>query len=424
MTGGTLTTVDFRVGGGSATATLPATSNGTMTVSNSGTVVNSSGYVGIGSAGSGTLTSQIPPCGTTLGPLCFSSAVTTTIIPPQQAGGTGIVNVNSGATLNLTGSANLSIGRNTSTTTQTGNGTLNVNGGTIALNTGALNFSSTQGSGSEARHGHAESQFRPDHSFLVKMNEGTSTLNLNGGTLTTGGLLKSASAGAGSVNFNGGTIKASAPSSNFFAFDTGTVASTMTLNIQAGGLTFDTNNNAVTIAQPLNGNGGLVKTGAGSLVLSVSNGYTGATTVNQGTLALGANNVIDDASAVTLNSGTLGLGGFSDSAGALSLSSTSTIDFGSSLGANTLTFANSSGAAWLGNLALMNFEVGVDTLSFSVAGRSHRYAVECDPGQRLYRHGIGRQRCRAVCGGAGAERDWPRHSAELRRWYLSAAAAR
>ncbi|HKU97750.1 MAG TPA: autotransporter domain-containing protein, partial [Vineibacter sp.] len=57
---------------------------------------------------------------------------------------------------------------------------------------------------------------------------------------------------------------------------------------------------AATIAAPLTGSGGLVKSDLGTLVLTSANTYTGATTVSAGTLRIGAGGSIATSSSLTL----------------------------------------------------------------------------------------------------------------------------
>ena len=112
----------------------------------------------------------------------------------------------------------------------------------------------------------------------------------------------------------------------------------------------------------------LIKTGAGTLVLSGANTYTGTTTVSTGTLASGANDVLPDVSAVTVSgnaanvTATLDLAGYSDTIASLSFGgSTATSAAAVTTGAGTLTLAgnvtyananNPLGATISGNLSL------------------------------------------------------------------------
>jgi autotransporter-associated beta strand protein len=59
---------------------------------------------------------------------------------------------------------------------------------------------------------------------------------------------------------------------------------TNTVNLKAGTRTITVNNNTLTFGGAITNSGGLVKAGAGTLVLSGTNTYSGATTVSNGTL--------------------------------------------------------------------------------------------------------------------------------------------
>ncbi|MFD0893891.1 autotransporter-associated beta strand repeat-containing protein [Luteolibacter ambystomatis] len=117
-------------------------------------------------------------------------------------------------------------------------------------------------------------------------NGGSGSLNLSGGTFTTGrGFNNSSSgtAGAANLNFsNGGTLKLSA--------DIATLATTNTrpfnITLGTGGGKTDTNGFNTTLALPITGTGSLEKLGTGSLTLTGANTYTGATTVSAGTLSM------------------------------------------------------------------------------------------------------------------------------------------
>lgn len=68
------------------------------------------------------------------------------------------------------------------------------------------------------------------------------------------------------------------------AFD---LAATRAINLAPGGGIFDTNGFDSTIAQPIGGDGGLTKTGLGTLTLNGASSYPGETTILAGTLAVG-----------------------------------------------------------------------------------------------------------------------------------------
>jgi fibronectin-binding autotransporter adhesin len=127
---------------------------------------------------------------------------------------------------------------------------------------------------------------------------GSGTVSLDGGTLTAPYVRKGGASAV--VNLNGGVLRAGAGARNDFlsGLDSATVL--------AGGARFDTNGASVTVAQSLadgGGGGGLVKQGAGTLVLAASNGYTGATVISGGTLSLSAAGSIANSSSVTVAAG-------------------------------------------------------------------------------------------------------------------------
>ncbi len=114
------------------------------------------------------------------------------------------------------------------------------------------------------------------------------TYNLNGGILTVPRITASMSAGASLFNFNGGTLQPAASAVNF-------VQGLTRANLRNNGAKIDTAGFNVTIAQPLQHSalggdlptdGGLNKSGAGTLTLSGTNTYTGNTVISAGALAL------------------------------------------------------------------------------------------------------------------------------------------
>ncbi|MGZ5911474.1 MAG: autotransporter outer membrane beta-barrel domain-containing protein, partial [Reyranella sp.] len=120
---------------------------------------------------------------------------------------------------------------------------------------------------------------------ITKAGNGVLTLAANntysGGTTISGGLINFASAsnfGAGNILLNGGGLQWAAGS-------TADISSKLA-PLGAGGGTFDTNGNTITLASGLTGSGGLAKQGLGTLNLTGNNTYTGGTAVLAGTLAV------------------------------------------------------------------------------------------------------------------------------------------
>ncbi len=111
----------------------------------------------------------------------------------------------------------------------------------------------------------------------------TGGTNLNNGTLAiTGDLQLGTPSPAANLSFNGGTL----------SLGTASVAGVglgqnRDVLINSGGATFNTAASTTSaIAAPINGSGGLTKSGTGTLILANNNTYTGATIISQGTLQL------------------------------------------------------------------------------------------------------------------------------------------
>ncbi|MGC3957801.1 MAG: autotransporter-associated beta strand repeat-containing protein [Verrucomicrobiota bacterium] len=128
------------------------------------------------------------------------------------------------------------------------------------------------------------------------------TLNLNGGNLSTIGFQRGS--GTATINANGGKITALAANPSFFRSFIGTSGNN-SINLQAGGLTFDTAGFAVGFTNAIFGTGGLTKIGAEALTLSVSNAYSGATVVSNGVLKLTGAGSVQTSSGITVNNSTL-----------------------------------------------------------------------------------------------------------------------
>ena len=83
------------------------------------------------------------------------------------------------------------------------------------------------------------------------------------------------------------------------------VANAVTLS--GGQATFSTvsANNSLTISKAIDGAGGLIKSGTGTLTLDAANTYKGGTTVNAGTVVLATDTASLGSGAVTLKAGTI-----------------------------------------------------------------------------------------------------------------------
>ena len=149
------------------------------------------------------------------------------------------------------------------------------------------------------------------------------TLNLNGGTLSATEVTTGNTGGTSTLNLNGGTIIAGSGASANFLHDL-TVA-----NVETNGAFIDSGANTINIGQSLlgdvNGDGGLVKNGSGTLYLNGANTYTNMTMVNAG--ALGGSGGIQGPVTVTagarLSPGT-------QSIGTLTINNTLSLDASSS----------------------------------------------------------------------------------------------
>ena len=254
-----------------STGTLVKTGGGTLTLNpgmgNTNTVGSLTTTAGGLILSSGAL--SVTASGGVQGPGLYVNGGTLTV-----AGGTLNANAGNYATINNNGTLSIT------------SGACNLNNGAELLNgygsTGTINLSGTGWLNVN----------------ILRISQGTGIINLNGGTLelnrfNTGG-------GTGTVNFNGSTVQAKSTTTVFTPLG-------YTYTVQAGGAIFNTAGFNLAIAAPLAHDstlgaipdGGMVKTGAGTLTFSGTNTYTGPTTVSGGTLSL-SQPMLSASSAITL----------------------------------------------------------------------------------------------------------------------------
>ena len=195
-----------------------------------------------------------------------SLAATNTIFIGKDLGASGTMTMTGGT---MSTSDKLQIGHNQAT------GVLTQSGGTVNVQNEVYIGNENSGSsvGTYTLSGSAE--LSVGNEVLVGRDNATGTFNLDGGTVTT----KKIEGGTGNatVNFNGGIVKARESQAAF-------ITNLDVANVQAGGITIDSNGFDLGISQTLSGTGGLTKAGAGRLTLSASNAYAGTTTVTAGSL--------------------------------------------------------------------------------------------------------------------------------------------
>jgi autotransporter-associated beta strand protein len=131
---------------------------------------------------------------------------------------------------------------------------------------------------------------------------GTAIINLNGGTMNLTTLTRNSTSANSTFNFNGGNLVVGGSSTTYLQGLT-------RANIRNGTTTINTAGYDITISQNLlhsniagdaATDGGLIKSGSGTLILNGSNAYTGTTTINAGTLAVTGGAALLDTGTVTL----------------------------------------------------------------------------------------------------------------------------
>lgn len=135
--------------------------------------------------------------------------------------------------------------------------------------------------------------------YLSSNGGSTGHLILNGGSLTANFIEEGA--GTGTIVFNGGILRAAqaTPTNESFLAD----FEVEDIDVQAGGLKFDTNNHAVIISHGLAGVGGLTKLGTGALTMSGFNTFAGASAVEAGTLVIAEAGALDGVTSLAVTGG-------------------------------------------------------------------------------------------------------------------------
>lgn len=346
MTGGTLQlggTSNRLTGAGaaigiSAGATLDtgtasqALGGGTSAVSNSGTfrtgsaAVTAASITGTGSAsiGGNVTTSGAQSYGSTTltGNATLQSTGNSTIHTGASLTGNGhdlaIASAGSATLVDATGVGTFTAGTNGTTNGSITADVYNLSGGTVnaTLGTGTLNQTA--------------------NTTVLNGASAATTVNVNGGMLSTGGANKLADAAAVTLSGTGALALGGPETIGSLA----SASATTEVNLGAATLTTGGTGASTTFAGVLSGagGGGLTKTGAGTMTLSGANTYAGTTIISGGTLLLDATGTITASVGVT-NNGAFEIQG-DKTIGSLSGSGTA------NLNANTLTVGdarNSSG---------------------------------------------------------------------------------
>lgn len=344
----------FDLGGFSPTYNAPLVLNSTANGFDTGAFLNSGAAVTYG----GTVTLQKQTRFGGSGAILLTGAIT--------GGGFKIIKDSTGL-LELQNSGTVTLGD-----FQGNRGTLQVDGGTT-LNVTSIDV----GTGNSVGAGLTLNGGSVSSSGLSRFGQGSGTasgtLTLNSGTLTVPALTKGSL--TFNVNFNGGTLKANASSATFFSAATNAL-------VKAGGAFIDDGGNDITIGRSLDHDvtglgatpdGGLNKSGGGTLTLSGVNTYTGTTTIADGTLKIGSTGSIANSSQIIVGATTtFDVSDASDftvgASNAQMLTGTGSINGNLTVGANgTVAIGNSPGTmTYGGGLTLdlgsiSNFEINAFT---------------------------------------------------------------
>ena len=362
VSNGTFTTGTILVGNTLGAIGILNQTGGTMTTSGNELLVGQGG-IGTYNLSGGQLNTPNSALGVVLG----VNTITTGIF---NLSGTGILNMTSGSTLQITRSDSATA--NTSATFNQTGGTATVGILTVGGNAGGTNANATMNlSGG--------SFTATSFSLLSAGTASISNINISGSAVVTLPAFPTArgTGATATLTFNGGTLKPAAASTTYLGGLTNAF-------IRAGGATIDTTNGSVTITQNLltdavSTGGGLTKSGINALTLTGANTYTGPTVISGGTLQLnGSSAGTLTTSGVTVgNTGTLGF-----TAGA---ASTLNLGAGSlSLGGGTIAFdigaAGVNDALTVGSVALSaNSSFTFNTIGAITSGATYTLLTATSP---------------------------------------------
>jgi fibronectin-binding autotransporter adhesin len=310
----TINCVGFAVGNSAVDGTAA-----TLNLSGSGTLNCGGGYFGVGfQAADITATNNSAVLNLTGGAVNLNSSLFV-----GRFGCSGTLNLSGGASLSGVQITSVGEGAYPGGGTTTANGTINVSNAVFSPG-GNLNMGFSAGiepiptvatlninSGGTALFGTAEVCYTSNTVATINVN--------NGGILLANLLIRGANANGSqlnttaTLNFNGGCFRGRKSGQPTIGQDGNFSAPFDAINVQSGGVIFDTAGFTLYITQGLldgGGGGGLLKTNNGNLVLEGVNTYTGGTTIKQGSFYLGvyspfltSNGSIDDSAFINIYPG-------------------------------------------------------------------------------------------------------------------------
>jgi autotransporter-associated beta strand protein len=338
-----------------------------------GVISGTSSALGVIKIGSGTLTltgasTYVGNTKINAGTLQLGNllALQSSVFDPSGAGALAFVTgINTPTFGGLTGVSNLTLPSNITALT------LNPASGAVNTYSGALGGVTT--SMTLTVNGNAAGK-----QVLSGTNTFTGATTLTAGTLSVG-----ADANLGDANglvFNGGTLQVTGTTLNSFGTHTPTFTATKLVSLNIADPA-----NVFTVSQVMNQtNGGLTKSGTGTLTLTGANSYTGTTTVNAGTLLLDMTGTgALGTSALTLGGGTFGVLGKTSGATAqplgnltLTANTTSRIVLDPNNGTSTTLTLGNAWTRGAGSVLLIDYSAATSgTRQVVTAGATTTYTL-------------------------------------------------